>query len=110
MKNNLEKIIKPRVLASFGIMPDMRKRVVMEVKVNVNVLRAFILYLVCLIQCQEKKKLSDGELLKILTLNEAGNSGSNIARKIGRSKAAVIFFLEISKITAVRCVQEDRNP
>ena len=36
--------------------------------------------------------LSDGEQFKILTLNEAGMSGSNIARKIGRSKAAVNFF------------------
>ena len=58
-----------------------------------------------------EKKLSDGEQFKILTLNEAGMSLSNIARKIGKSKAAVMFFFsEIPKITVVRCMQEDRNP
>lgn len=39
------------------------------------------------------KKLSHDEQIKILTFNEAGMSGSNIARKIGRSKAAVNSFL-----------------
>ena len=57
-----------------------------------------------------EKKSSDGEQFKILTLNEARMSGSNIARIIGRSKAAVIFFSEIPKVTAVRYAQEDRNP
>ena len=37
-------------------------------------------------------------------------SGSSIARKIGRSKAAAIVFSEIPKIMAVRSVVEDQNP
>ena len=39
------------------------------------------------------KKLSDGEQIKILTLNEAGMVGFNIAGKIGISMAAVNSFL-----------------
>ena len=56
-------------------------------------LRAFTLCLVCLIQYQEEKKLSGGEQIKILALNKARISGSNITKKIGRSKAAINCFL-----------------
>lgn len=47
--------------------------------------------------------------LKILTLNEAEISGSNVAWKIERSKTAIIFFNKIPKITAVRDVLEVQN-
>ena len=40
-----------------------------------------------------EKMLSDGGQFKILSLNEAGMSGSDIARKIARSKAPVNCFL-----------------
>ena len=38
-----------------------------------------------------EKKISDGEQIKIIILNEAGMSGSNIARKLGRSKINSLF-------------------
>ena len=54
--------------------------------------RALTLYLVELIFYLRGKKLSDGEQIIILALNEAGMSASKIARKIGRSKCAVNSF------------------
>ena len=94
-RKQLGKNYKAKILASFGIMPDMRKFtqiVVMKVYSNVNVLHAFTLYLVCLITTLRGKKLSDSEQIKTLTLNEAGMSGSNTARKIGKFKTAINSF------------------
>lgn len=42
------------------------------------------------------KRLYDDEPIKMLTLNEAGISGSNFARKIRRFKAALNIFIRNS--------------